>query len=131
MNFNTQVCTTVEQSERLIGLGLKPETADMSWIKEESHYNLILNTDVVGEKVIPAWSLHRLMAICPVGITHKHHNHEMSFSSNMYGAFYEDDFHYPVEECECFDFKGSLYDGVIDCIEWLIKEEYLNKELLE
>lgn len=29
MNFKSQICTTREQSERLLTLGLKPETADM------------------------------------------------------------------------------------------------------
>ena len=28
-NFNSQICTTKEQSERLLALGLKKETADM------------------------------------------------------------------------------------------------------
>jgi hypothetical protein len=27
--------------------------------------------------------------------------------------------------------KKELYDNIIDCIEWLIKEEYFNKEYLE
>ena len=30
MNFNSQICTTREQSEHLLALGLKKETADMS-----------------------------------------------------------------------------------------------------
>ena len=29
-NFNSQICTTKEQSERLLSLGLKKETADMT-----------------------------------------------------------------------------------------------------
>ena len=29
-NFNSQICTTREQSERLLTLGLKKETADMT-----------------------------------------------------------------------------------------------------
>lgn len=29
MKFNSQVCTTYLQSERLVKMGLKPETADM------------------------------------------------------------------------------------------------------
>ena len=33
--FNSQICTTREQSERLLSLGLKKETADMTW--EFSH----------------------------------------------------------------------------------------------
>lgn len=28
--FKSQICTTVEQSKRLLGLGLKPGTADMT-----------------------------------------------------------------------------------------------------
>lgn len=31
MKFNTQICTSKEQSERLLALGLKVETADMSY----------------------------------------------------------------------------------------------------
>lgn len=37
-NFTSQICTTREQSQRLLELGLKPETADMAWVcvtKEE------------------------------------------------------------------------------------------------
>ena len=33
--FNSQICTTREQSERLLSLGLKKDTADMTW--EFSH----------------------------------------------------------------------------------------------
>ena len=29
MKFKSKICTTREQSERLLALGLKPETADM------------------------------------------------------------------------------------------------------
>lgn len=29
LKFNSKVCTTREQSQRLLELGLKPETADM------------------------------------------------------------------------------------------------------
>ena len=29
MEFKSQICTTHEQSKRLLALGLKPETADM------------------------------------------------------------------------------------------------------
>lgn len=37
MNINnTQICTTMEQSKRLLELGLKPETADMLHYKSAS-----------------------------------------------------------------------------------------------
>lgn len=34
-NFESQICTTKEQSERLIALGLKKETADMCYFKKD------------------------------------------------------------------------------------------------
>lgn len=34
MEFDSQVCTTLEQSERLIALGLKYETADMILVRD-------------------------------------------------------------------------------------------------
>lgn len=34
MEFKSQVCTTVEQSERLVSLGLKKETADMMLVRD-------------------------------------------------------------------------------------------------
>lgn len=48
MKFNSQICTTIEQSERLLALGLKPETADFPvWGTEKLLYM--------------GWSLHRLI----------------------------------------------------------------------
>ena len=48
MKFNSQICTTEEQSERLLALGLKAETADCvimyydGWhIGEAEHFVLI------------------------------------------------------------------------------------------
>lgn len=62
-NFTSQICTTKEQSERLLGLGLNPDTADMGLVGD---IPIILNTfwknaDPIFET--PAWSLHRLIQI--------------------------------------------------------------------
>lgn len=62
MNFNSQICTTREQSERLIALGLKKETADMSI----GHTGLLYpypHREEEDRVFIPAWSLHRLIKI--------------------------------------------------------------------
>lgn len=68
-NFKSQIATTIEQSERLIALGLRKETADMV------HYRLssmnawgILampwRNDCEGRKCYyPAWSLNRLIEL--------------------------------------------------------------------
>lgn len=130
MKFNSQICSTKEQSERLLALGLKKETADMyySHDKGESIYAIRacwedfwgstkLIDGYIRRRSIPAWSLHRLLCLLPSHI----------------GDF-ELYFDYPCEvgyNCLIFFNKGCLYDNIIDCIEWLIKEGYFKKEYLE
>lgn len=66
MNFTSQICTTEEQSKRLLALGLKKETADMS-IRTDLGFPLTTPYKEVDKffhkVVIPAWSLHRLIEI--------------------------------------------------------------------
>lgn len=57
LKFNSQICTTKEQSQRLLDLRLKPETADM-YIFDDEVYIGKPNIDD-----IPAWSLHRLIEL--------------------------------------------------------------------
>lgn len=73
--MNSQICTTIEQSQRLLDFGLNPETADMSYyilddepvltIGMAKVYREILKGGKVVEtkyaRIIPAWSLHRLL----------------------------------------------------------------------
>ena len=82
MKFNSQLCTTKIQSERLLAMGLKKETADMCYkttthdfrgneIKESDRYYSMCcwydeSNQVCGlerKETIPAWSLHRLIEI--------------------------------------------------------------------
>ena len=65
--MKSQICTTVEQSQRLLALGLKPETADMQHVSlddgEGLRYHMICTSPPKRSKDIPAWSLHRLIQI--------------------------------------------------------------------
>ena len=103
--FNSQICTTKEQSQRLLDLGLKPETADMELI-----HNIFSNTyeplpkafPTANKCEIPAWSLHRLIVILNPPIV------EFAISS--------------LEEA---------YEDVIYNISESIKNGYINKEYLK
>ena len=121
--FNSQICTTREQSERLLALGLKKETADMLYLSEYSSSATMPDQttfDVDDDEVIPAWSLHRLIEMMPKQI-----KKDMRRKIIDFGVLYEGKVFY-----EDFDFFDNLYDNIIDCIEWLIKEGYFNKEYL-
>ena len=69
MKFNSQICTTREQSERLLSLGLKKETADMHHYRWSEGYWDIQACPPRGDSssFIPAWSLHRLIEMIAGG----------------------------------------------------------------
>ena len=135
--FNSQICTSREQSERLLALGLKKETADMVWLDHaftedyDDWRSEPIYKDWEGwqKDGIPAWSLHRLIEMMPNNI-HKYNDiADLSVSNELVQyRFYDVDYNHDV--ClEHFN-DGTLFDNIIDCIEWLIKEGYFPKEYL-
>ena len=127
MKFNSQICTSREQSERLLALGLKKETADMfigiNWGNELAYDN---NGGYTGnlDTIIPAWSLHRLIEMMPKSIYHN--------KADWYKVIYNSSVCYERGEYSCYrSCEIDLYVDIINCIEWLIKEGYFPKEYLE
>ena len=115
--FKSQICTTVEQSKRLLGLGLKKETADMCWIPLNDGRCVLGVSTEIRLDTIPAWSLHRLLSL----IEYDDGFVDVTLREGRYGIHYGYD-------AECYD---NLYDAVISCIEALIEEKDFNKEYLE
>ena len=128
MNFNSQICTTREQSERLLALGLKKETADCALLPLTDKATAILvkpSTNYI-KNTIPAWSLHRLWELTPKVIFTKP---SLYLTMCEYSVFYCAEGNNEEYE-KSFSRQISLYDNIIDCIEWLIREGYFNKEYL-
>ncbi len=114
-NFNSQICTDRVQSERLLALGVKPETADMvhciktrnhlgDEIERHSYYSF--GTEVyecplgyANYERFPAWSLHRLIEI--------------------------------LDTNPCVFYTNCGYDNIIDRIEDYIKEGIIDTRYLE
>ena len=108
MKFNSQICTSRSQSELLLALGLKKETADMAHLAFDEYSGLVIRpyvwqptTGVDMENFIPAWSLHRLI--------------EIYDKTCIFWA-------------DCFD---NPYEAMISRIANKIKWGELNKEYLE
>ena len=103
--FNSQLSTSLEQSRRVLELGLKPETADMVWISMSGGHYIYASpwSNHKRPQDIPAWSLHRLWELgqfMGINLSAKEH-------------------------------IARLYDFAIDHIEKEIKEGYFNKAYLE
>ena len=60
LKFNSAICTSRSQSERLLALGLKKETADMYWVNHLDIWIPIADRPL-DDNDLPAWSLARLI----------------------------------------------------------------------
>lgn len=121
MYFSSQVCTDESQSKRLLKLGLKPETADC-YIRpnENGIYSSWIGKPSLPDD-IPAWSLHRLMELCPLLMNPPRYL-SVTPHRTSYNLFYDDVY---------ISFGGkSTYDNLIDCIKWLIDENHFNNKYL-
>lgn len=105
-DFKSQICTDRLQSERLLALGLKKETADMVLVPSSRHDGSdvirVRKSYLMEEDAIPAWSLHRLWEI---------------------GKFLSINLDSEVS-------ISNLYKYAIARIEQQIKKGYFNKEYL-
>ena len=136
MNFNSQVCTTKEQSERLIALGLRKETSDMyltrCFVGNNGTPMIFVgatykpSTILYSNEDLTAWSLHRLIAMCPNCIDRPPCLHKTILDSSIHYCEENNNSEYEV----FFSEQMNLYDNIIDCIEWLINEGHFYKEYL-
>lgn len=129
-NFNSQICTTREQSERLLALGLKKETADMfyAYYKDRIGYDwyLVPRPATFGDKrSIPAWSLNRLIEMMPLDVVQEGGFDNIFTLTKGYPIGYS-------VEYDGFSYyhKENIYDTLIEGIEHLIKEGCFPKEYL-
>lgn len=129
MNFTSQICTTKEQSERLLTLGLKKETADMCIDNMGNIYTYpitIIESIKNDWGLIPLWSLNRLIEMIPSFIDIGEHAYMFSIIQGKLFSYCSD-----IAGNALLYGKGNVYDSAIYTIEWLIKEGYFNKEYLE
>ena len=114
----TMVCTSIEQSNRLIELGINPNTADMGWFKAYSLREEIYKPYIKGYKLenhqsdIPAWSIYKLIEIISIDVTFK--NEFIVINNNT----------------KMFNSSTNVYDNLIDVIEYLIKDNKINTEFI-
>lgn len=101
MDFKSQICTTEEQSKRLLALGLKRETADCVMMYYDGwHIGEAEHFDFDKDPVEPAWSLHRLIELAQL-----------------------------PQSWQCL--SGNWYNEVIAYIQSMIHIQQFNKEYLE
>lgn len=115
LKFNSQVCTSIEQSQHLLELGLNPETADMFYVFDYTIWHIngiqeLVHPNQLEETDVPAWSLHRLF--------------EMICNKECEEHYY---FDFSID----YDSMADVYNSIIEVIERHIKENRFNKKYLK
>ena len=129
LKFNSQVATSRVQSERLLALGLKPETADMEihYFKDDEQETFEIGYANKGYMepefaeivdCLPAWSLGRLVEII------NKCNFE-SFESERWKKEAKKFCRYVL-----VSYSDDLIETSVEIIEALIEKGYFNKEYL-
>ena len=126
-----KICTSLEQSKRLIELGIDVNSADMVYHKNlEGTYNLRVVNNIL-EYDIPAWSLSALLELMPSHLF----EFERGIDLNLYPSINRKVWlcsYMPnaIENMKTDKFKqithaDSLVDAVFDMIVWLKENNYL------
>ena len=136
-NNMNQMCTNKKQSSRLLEAGVRPDTADMYLDEFELpvafEYGRV-EKHVDQDMAFPAWSLSKLIDMMPpaidslgtlylcAGLNAKKYNADNKVKAHQYSIEYG-----IGRASHRYD---DPIDALIETIEWLIKEGYLDKKYL-
>lgn len=111
--------TTIEQSRKLLELGLDPKSADFAWVGEDGCF-VATSTDLTDTET-PAWSLEALIDALPSGtafISKGRLVYSVSFCKGGGGA----------ENFVSTSYSKSLLNQVYELVVWLFENGYMQKE---
>ncbi len=116
--------TTIEQSDKLVALGLDPQTCDMSyWMDNNKEYQIKIGKDVAiahnlfsfrNGYVKPCWSLVALLNLIP---NFELITHDVNGGAGPYRECYIDSGFFQT------DFRTSFVDDAFDMVVYLLNSQ--------
>ena len=136
--MNTRFCTTIEQSKKLLELGLHPATADMFWDlldgdepEEKIPCCLPDRFDISEGEFVPAWSFNALMRLMP---TIDNEFPQVLRCNNYVGKWYGTTKRFGkyaderlTDALETFQYDNPI-DPAFDMLCWLLEEKMIITE---
>jgi len=148
------ICTTIEQSRRLLELGLDPKTADMHYVRKitdfmgnnienpkwsvpkygsptSKHASYIVQ-NFTSFEILPAWSLSALLKVMPKGTNETYHLFS-SMMSDQLGSwvcdrskYYMDADGHNKNDYECVK-SNSPVTAAYEMVCWLLEQGIIEK----
>ena len=116
---NNPLCTSLEQSQRLVDLGINTKTADMSYVLSHNlapRLTLLIDTPNGLLRTIPAWSLSALINLLSEFLKENSTDYILTMLTNRV-VYWQPEMDNLYESTE-----GCLLDSEVETIEWLVKE---------
>lgn len=124
-----KICTSIEQSKKLIELGLDVNTADMFWdlLDGDEPDEKIPNCywdrfDITINEFVPAWSLSALIELIPDKISINNESYYLSFTKKSV------EFRGPItwdgQKAKSFEMDNIL-DAAFEMVCWVINNGHL------
>ena len=124
-----QIATSIEQSNKLLELGLSSESADMCWAlpcaiaeKVEDIPPQLYVEPYCSADIAPAWSLSRLESKIPCGITNEDGDTYLFNKWNRLDGSWKASYH--LGESEYVSFTGNSFEVIYDMIVWLLENDF-------
>ena len=130
--METRIATSIEQSKKLIELGIDVNTADMDYIpfaNDPKNYDCVINlwNNEHEDGWIPAWSLSALLSALPFDliVDNKRYVFSMCKSFNKNGETYA--IKYSIFNTTFYLHLTDFYNNPIDaCVEMIVKLNDMN-----
>lgn len=109
--------TTIEQSRKLLELGLDPKSADFAWVGEDGCFVKSSSYEVEDTET-PAWSLEALIDALPSGtafISIGRLGYCVTFSAGAWVLF------------QSTGYSKSLLNQMFELVVWLLENGYMRK----
>ena len=123
--------TTIEQSKKLLELGLSPESADMYYGYQKEKPELLPFQDTeVKFLCVPCWSVGSLIKLLPSSIVDKKGTQYVRYSDfdhiEYLTGYWDGGYHFKA--FSEFTDNQSLMDILYKCVVWLLENDYIKKK---
>ena len=112
--MKNKICTSIEQSKKLIELGLDVKTADMFWDTAEPEerrtptVGLISDYYDMEDWAVPAWSIAALLDVLPKG-------------TRLLKSATDDIYHCDCPKCNIDEWFDNPIDACVEMVCWLLE----------
>jgi hypothetical protein len=134
-----KICTNIDQSKKLVELGIDVKTADMYWWDSSKRYYIEAMDDGdfnEAEGHIPAWSLSALLNLMPSYLFEFERGIDLNIYPDLNGKGWHciympnNIYNMPKDKFRQITSNDNPLDAAYEMVVWLLENNYINNKKL-